>query len=113
MHRAVVEVVRDGKVSDDDEVSFGLREFHFDAATGFWMNERNFKIYGACLHVDGGAFGIAVPAEAYRERLEALRALGVNAIRTAHNPPSPEFLAVADSMGMLVMDEMFDAWSVG
>jgi beta-galactosidase len=113
LYRAVVEVLRDGKPADEDNVSFGIREFHFDAATGFWLNGRNFKIYGAALHVDAGAFGIAVPAEAYRERLEALRALGVNAIRTAHNPPSPEFLAMTDSMGLLVMDEMFDAWSVG
>jgi beta-galactosidase len=113
MYRAVVDVLRDGKASDEDSVSFGIREFHFDAATGFWLNGRNFKIYGAALHVDAGAFGIAVPAEAYRERFEALRSLGVNAIRTAHNPPSPEFLAMTDSMGLLVMDEMFDAWSVG
>ncbi len=113
MYRAVVEIVRDGKASDEDHVSFGIREFHFDAATGFWLNGRNFKLYGAALHVDAGAFGIAVPAEAYRERLEALRALGVNAIRSAHNPPSPEFLEMTDRMGLLVMDEMFDAWSVG
>ena len=112
-YRAVVEVLCDGRPSDGDVVSFGIREFHFDSLTGFWLNGRNFKIYGAALHVDAGAFGIAVPAEAYRERLEALRALGVNAIRTAHNPPSPEFLAMTDSMGLLVMDETFDAWSVG
>ena len=90
-----------------------MREFHFDAATGFWLNGKNFKLYGVCLHGDVGALGIAVPAEAYRARLQALQALGVNAVRTAHDPPSPEFLEVADKLGILVMDEMFDMWSLG
>jgi beta-galactosidase len=112
-YRAIVSVEHDGGVSDVDMVGFGIREFHFDAATGFWLNGKNFKLYGACLHGDVGAFGIAVPAEAYRARLKALQALGVNAVRTAHGPPSPEFLDLADSMGILVMDEMFDMWSLG
>ncbi len=94
-------------------MSFGIREFHFDAATGFWLNGKNFKLYGACLHEDLGAFGIAVPGEAYRERLQTLQAMGVNAVRTAHSSPSPEFLEAADQLGLLVMDEMFDQWSVG
>jgi beta-galactosidase len=113
MYRAVVDVLVNGSVRDTDAVDFGVREFHFDPATGFWLNGKNFKLYGVALHEDAGAFGIAVPAEAYRERLLALRALGVNAIRTAHNPPSPEFLALCDQLGFLVMDEMFDQWSVG
>jgi beta-galactosidase len=112
MYRAVVEVLRGTKVIDTDTANFGIREFHFDAATGFWLNGRNFKLYGACLHGDVGAFGIAVPAEAYRERFQALQALGVNAIRVAHSAPSPEFLEQADRLGLLVMDELFDMWSL-
>jgi beta-galactosidase len=104
-----------GKVHpiDDDIVPFGIREFHFDAATGFWLNGRNFKIKGVCLHVDGGAFGIAVPLDVWARRLAELKIIGVNAIRTAHNPPAPEFLDLCDRMGFLVMDEMFDCWTVG
>ena len=98
--------------STNDSVSFGIREFHFDAATGFWLNGRNFKIKGVCLHHDGGAFGAAVPLGVWEERLKTLKALGVNAIRTAHNPPAPEFLDLCDRMGFLVMDEMFDCWTV-
>jgi beta-galactosidase len=112
MYRAEVRVVADGRTRDIDSVNFGVREFHFDAATGFWLNGKNFKLYGVCLHGDVGAFGIAVPAEVYRERLQALQKLGVNAVRAAHNPPSPEFLDVADKLGLLVMDEMFDMWSL-
>jgi len=97
---------------DAEEVRFGIRELHFDPSTGFWLNGRNVKIKGAALHGDMGALGVAVPAAAYERRFSELRALGVNAIRTAHNPPSPEFLDVADRMGFLVMDELFDCWTV-
>jgi len=106
----------DGKrveVLDEEELQFGIREFHFDAATGFWLNGRNFKIKGVAIHGDGGAFGIAVPTAIWERRLAALRALGVNAIRIAHNPPSPEFLDLCDRMGFLVMEELFDCWTVG
>lgn len=106
-------LLRDGKPVDDETVPFGIREFHFDADKGFFLNGRNFKIKGAALHTDAGALGTAVPLDAWRLRLTALRKLGVNAIRTAHNPPAPEFLDLADRMGFLVMDEMFDCWTVG
>lgn len=100
-------------IIDNDTVSFGIREYHFDAATGFWLNGRNFKIKGVCLHVDGSAFGDAVPLSVWQQRLETLKSLGANAIRTAHNPPAPEFLDLCDRMGFLVMDEFFDCWTVG
>lgn len=100
-------------ISDDEQFPLGIREFHFAAATGFWLNGHNLKIKGVALHGDGGAMGIAVPASIWERRLTALRALGVNAIRTAHNPPSPQFLDLCDRMGFLVMDEMFDSWTVG
>jgi len=112
LYRAIARV-RAGKTALDDEaVSFGIREFHFDAATGFWLNGRNLKLKGVCLHHDGGAVGAAVPLGVWERRLEALRALGVNAIRTAHNPVAPEFLDLCDRMGLLVMDELFDCWTV-
>ena len=92
--------------------TFGIRDAHFEAATGFWLNGKNFKLKGVCLHADGGAFGMAVPLAVWEERFTELRKLGVNAIRTAHNPPAPEFLDLCDRMGFLVMDEMFDCWTV-
>ncbi|HTY86460.1 MAG TPA: glycoside hydrolase family 2 TIM barrel-domain containing protein [Candidatus Acidoferrum sp.] len=102
-----------GTKSDEVSVYFGIREFHFAAETGFWLNGKNFKIKGVCLHHDGGAFGAAVPLGIWEERLKTLKALGVNAIRTAHNPPAPEFLDLCDRLGFLVMDEFFDCWTVG
>ncbi len=113
LYRAAIRVVAaDGSVLDDDVVPFGLREARFDPATGFWLNGRNFKLKGVALHHDGGAVGAAVPLDVWRQRLTALKALGVNAIRTAHNVPSPEFLDLADELGLLVMDELFDQWNV-
>src|SRR5215471_13947442 len=112
LYKAVARVRSEGKTLDDEVVPFGIREFHFDPATGFWLNGKNFKIKGVCLHHDGGAFGAAVPLAVWEHRLNELRKLGVNAIRTAHNPPAPEFLDLADRMGFIVMDEMFDQWTV-
>ncbi|MEQ1642703.1 MAG: glycoside hydrolase family 2 TIM barrel-domain containing protein, partial [Pyrinomonadaceae bacterium] len=77
----------------------------------FWLNGKNFKLKGACLHHDGSAFGAAVPIAVWERRLNELRKLGVNAIRTAHNPPSPDFLDLTDRMGFVVMDELFDQWT--
>src|SRR6266851_1934828 len=112
LYRAVARL-RAGKTTVDDEtVTFGIREFHFDADTGFWLNGSNFKIKGVCLHHDASAFGAAVPLRAWERRLETLKQFGVNAIRTAHNPPAPEFLDLCDRMGLLVMDELFDCWTV-
>jgi beta-galactosidase len=113
LYKALVQVKTGSTITDDDTQPFGIREFHFDADTGFWLNGRNFKIKGAALHIDGGAVGTAVPLATYERRLLELRVLGVNAIRTAHNPPSPEFLDLCDRLGFLVMDEMFDCWTVG
>jgi len=112
LYHAVSKVRAGPATLDEESVPFGIRDAHFDAATGFWLNGRNFKIKGVCLHGDAGGLGTAVPLRAWERRLEQLRLLGVNAIRIAHNPPAPEFLDLCDRMGFLVMDEMFDCWTV-
>ncbi|HYJ91745.1 MAG TPA: glycoside hydrolase family 2 TIM barrel-domain containing protein [Pyrinomonadaceae bacterium] len=111
LYKAVARVRAGSKTLDDLTVPFGIREFHFDPATGFWMNGRNFKIKGMCLHHDGSAFGAAVPLAVWERRLTELRKLGVNAIRNAHNPAG-DFLDLADKMGFIVMDELFDQWTL-
>ncbi|MCU1233404.1 MAG: glycoside hydrolase family 2, sugar binding [Candidatus Solibacter sp.] len=83
----VTATIREGqKVLDGESVPFGVREARFDADTGFWLNGKNLKIKGVCLHADGGAVGTAVPFGVWERRLGALEKLGVNAIRLAHNP---------------------------
>ncbi len=113
MYRATIHILDDrGDVLDSETVRFGVREAVFRADTGFWLNGRNIKLKGVAVHHDGGAVGAAVPIAVWRQRLIALKALGVNAIRTAHNVPSPELLDLTDELGLLVMDEWFDQWNV-
>ena len=100
-----------GAVIDDQSVPFGIRSFEFKPDTGFWLNGKNFKLKGSCLHADGGGLGDAVPEDEWIHRLTMLKQYGCNAVRTAHNPPSPEFLDACDKVGLLVMDEMFDCWN--
>ncbi len=112
LYTAVTRVRANNATLDDERTTFGIREFKFDPETGFWLNGRNFKLKGVCLHHEASAFGAAVPLRAWERRLELLKQFGVNAIRTAHNPPSPEFLDLCDRMGFIVMDETFDCWTV-
>jgi beta-galactosidase len=113
LYRAAIEVVAGEHVIDSQTVCFGIREAVFRSDSGFWLNGRNLKLLGACVHSDGGAFGTAVPDSVWERRLATLKSIGVNAVRTAHNPPSPGFLDICDRMGLLVMDELFDVWTVG
>ncbi|ERM83217.1 hypothetical protein P872_16980 [Rhodonellum psychrophilum GCM71 = DSM 17998] len=104
--------VMDGKTVIDQEITtFGVREFRFEPSTGFYINDRNIKIKGVCLHHDGGGLGAVVPMKVWERRLNLLRDLGVNAIRTSHHPFAPEFYELCDRMGFLVMDETFDTWT--
>jgi beta-galactosidase len=89
---------------------FGIRTISFDKKQGFLLNGRYLKIHGVCDHHDLGALGTAVNRRAIERQLQILKAAGVNAIRTSHNPPAPELLEFTDKMGLLVMDEAFDAW---
>ncbi len=102
---------RTGEV-DEITVPVGIRDIQFSAAQGLLVNGKKLMVKGVCLHHEGGAFGAAVPLAIWQQRLSALRLLGVNAIRTAHNPPDPGFLDLCDRMGFLVMDEFFDCWTV-
>jgi len=112
LHAVHTEVLDGDRTIDQERTRFGIRHAEFRADTGFWLNGRNLKLKGVCVHHDGGAVGAAVPLDVWRRRFQRLKELGVNAIRTAHNPPSPEFLDLCDDMGILVMDEFFDCWTV-
>jgi len=111
-YQMVVRVLETGRAVDDQVVHFGIRSAEFKADSGFWLNGQNVKFKGVCLHGDMDGLGTAVPLGAWEHRLAALKRLGCNAIRTSHNPVAPEFLDLCDRMGFLVMDEMFDCWTV-
>lgn len=104
------EIIADNKICDRYDTTFGIRSFEFSADTGFWLNGRNIKLKGVCMHHDMGALGTAVHRRALERQLDILESFGVNAIRTSHNPPTPELLDMCDQRGILVMDEAFDMW---
>ncbi len=110
LYRAISKIRQDGKLIDDYQTSFGIRTFKFDADEGFSLNGRTLKLNGVNMHHDLGPLGAAVNYRATERQLEIMKSMGVNAIRTAHNPPSPEQMDLCDKMGILVMDESFDEW---
>ncbi len=96
---------------DETETPFGIRTATFDANQGFFLNGVSTKLKGVCIHHDAGALGAAVPDKVLERRLRLLKEIGVNAIRTSHNPPDPELLNLCDRLGLLVMDEAFDEFT--
>jgi beta-galactosidase len=108
MYQLLTNVQVGGSTVDDDVTPFGIREIKF--ATGMTLNGKSLKFQGVCNHQDYHGLGLAAPQRAMQRRLAQLKAIGVNAIRTAHDPPSPEFLDLTDRMGMLVLDEFTDVW---
>ena len=109
-YKVRTQLVVDGKVVDEVETTTGFRDFKFDAQTGFWLNGKNMKLNGVCEHHDFGCLGAALNEDALHRKLTKLKAMGVNAIRSSHNPPAPELLNMCDTMGLIVMDESFDMW---
>jgi beta-galactosidase len=110
LYHLKTELIIGGAVVDSEITRFGLRETAFTTDKGFFLNGRRVKLNGVCMHHDLGALGAAFDKGAARRQLEILRGMGVNAIRTAHNPPAAAFMELADSMGFLVMSELLDIW---
>ncbi|KJK33514.1 beta-galactosidase, partial [Lentzea aerocolonigenes] len=99
-----------GKVVDTVSTRTGVRYFSFDPNNGFSLDGVEMKLKGVNLHHDLGALGAAVSSDAVVRQLRIMKSMGVNAIRTSHNPPSPEFIRACDELGLLLMVEAFDTW---
>lgn len=95
---------------DKTTTRVGIRTLDFDSDKGFALNGDNMKVKGVCLHHDAGVLGSAVPEEVWKRRLINLKELGVNAIRTSHNPQAPVLYDLCDELGLLVLNEAFDEW---
>ncbi|WP_343329650.1 beta-galactosidase GalB [Polaribacter staleyi] len=109
LYKAVTTVYQNGKVIDTYNSTFGFRSISF-TTEGFFLNGKKVRFNGVCLHHDNGALGSAVYRRADERKLQIMKEMGVNAIRTSHNPPSREFLELCDELGLLVLDEAFDVW---
>lgn len=103
-------VLKEGKKIDETITKTGFRTFTFDANNGFALNGKSMKMKGVCLHHDAGVLGSAVPGEVWETRLKTLKEIGVNAIRTSHNPQAPVFYELCDQLGLLVLNEAYDEW---
>ena len=112
LYKAVSTILNNNVAIDNYVSNFGIRTIEF-TREGFFLNGRKEKIKGVCLHNDLGPLGAAVNYRATERQLEIMKLMGVNAIRTSHNPTSPEQLELCDKMGLLVQAEAFDCWEIG
>jgi beta-galactosidase len=110
LYTAETKIVAEDQTLDVVSTRFGIRDVEWKPETGMWLNGKNIKLQGVCNHQDAGALGTAAPDKIIRFRILQLKAMGCNAIRTAHNPRTPVFYQICDEEGMLVMDEIFDGW---
>ena len=110
LYVAVTKIEQQGRIVDEYETVFGIRSIKFDEKEGFYLNGKHVYLKGVCDHHDLGPLGSAINIRALERQIEILKEMGVNAIRTSHNPPAPELLELCDRMGIVVMDEAFDAW---
>ena len=115
LYGLITTVEADGRVTDREETTFGIRSLRFDADRGFFLNGKPVKIKGTCNHQDHAGVGSALPDRLQYYRIERLKEMGCNAYRTSHNPATPELLEACDRLGMLVMGEtrMFDSTTEG
>ena len=105
LYKLITTVEVDGKVVDQKTTEFGIRTFAFDPANGFLLNGKHYELYGTCNHQDMAGVGAALPDALQYFRVARLKEFGCNAIRTSHNPPTPELLDACDHLGMIIMDE--------
>lgn len=113
LYTAESTLIVDGNITDVYETSFGIRTIKVDKETGFTLNGKHIKFQGVCMHHDQGPLGAAINFRAKQRQLEIMKSMGVNALRTSHNPPSPEILKVCDELGIVVIVEAFDEWKLG
>lgn len=113
LYQIKTELIVNGELSDTYYTTIGIRSFYFDSNKGFFLNGKQTKINGVCLHHDLGCLGSAINKRAIERQLEILKRMGCNGIRCSHNPPAPELLDLCDRMGFIVMNEAFDMWCKG
>lgn len=112
LYVASTQVFVNGQITDHFTTRFGIREVRIIADKGFMLNGRIRKFQGVCNHHDLGPLGAAINVSALRYQLELLKDMGCDAIRTAHNMPAPELVALCDELGLMMMIEPFDEWDI-
>lgn len=111
LYTAETELYYDGRLVDRYTTRFGIRTVELRADKGIFLNGKMRKFRGVCLHHDLGPLGAAVNKAALRRQLTMLKDMGCDAIRTSHNMPDPQLVALCDEMGFMMMVESFDEWN--
>ena len=112
LYRAITQISKQGVISDEVETQFGVRTVAWSVEEGLLLNGTPIKLAGGCVHHDNGPLGAAAFDRAEERKVQLLKSSGFNAVRSAHNPPSSAFLEACDRLGLLVIDELFDVWTV-
>lgn len=112
LYTVVSKLYKNNQFVDEYTTPFGIRTIEIKANDGFYLNGEKIKFQGVCLHHDLGPLGAAVNEAAIRRQIRIMQDMGVNAIRTSHNMPAPEYVRIADEMGMMLMVETFDEWAI-
>lgn len=112
LYEVVTQIKKGNTLIDEYHSTLGIRTISFDAKKGFFLNEKPVELNGVCMHHDLGPLGAAVNYRATERQMQIMQSMGVNALRTSHNPPSPEMLEVCDKLGIVVIDEAFDEWKI-
>ena len=110
MYQLETKIFHNDELVDAATTPFGFKTFYFDADEGFFLNDKYLKLHGVCMHHDLGAFGSAVNYRALERQLVIMKEMGVNSIRTSHNPPAKELMEICDRIGLLVLSEIYDMW---
>ena len=110
LYKAIIDIYVGKKLTDREELKFGIRHTDFSVEKGFLLNGIPMKMKGACVHHDNGPLGAVSNDAAEVRKVSLLKSAGFNAIRASHNPPSEALLNACDSLGILVIDEAFDGW---
>ncbi len=113
LYEAISTITVDGNVVDRYITNFGIRTIEFDRNKGFLLNGNSVEMNGVCMHHDQGPLGAAINFRAKQRQMQIMKSMGVNALRTSHNPPSPEILKACDELGIVVIVEAFDEWKIG
>lgn len=112
LYRCTVRVADDDRVWEEQEFHYGIRKLSLDAVRGLQINGVSVKLQGTCVHHDNGILGAAAHEAAELRKCELIKAAGFNSVRSAHNPAGKAFLDACDKVGLLVMDELTDMWTI-
>ncbi|MGN1368937.1 MAG: glycoside hydrolase family 2 TIM barrel-domain containing protein [Aristaeellaceae bacterium] len=113
LYRVTAELLLDGNPVDSESAAVGFRTVALDPERGLLLNGDAINLRGGCVHHDNGLLGAAGYADAEYRKARLLKENGFNAVRCAHNPPTPAFLDACDELGLVVMDEFTDVWNIG